>query len=76
MTQSQLQELLESEQIRTLIEGAEERGSIEHADLEAVQAEQDLSDSELEELKLELMALGHEITAPAGEGDADDKKKE
>jgi RNA polymerase primary sigma factor len=61
LTQHQLHELLESEQARLLLENAEERGYIEPADLEAFALENDLADEEVEQLTLELSALGHEV---------------
>jgi RNA polymerase primary sigma factor len=76
LTQNQLQELLEHDQIRALIEGAEERGFIQTADLDAFAVEHDLTDDELEEFKRELETQGHEIGAPAAEGDTAPAKEE
>ena len=41
LTQNQLHDLLETESARTLVEGAEERGFIEPAELEAFALEHD-----------------------------------
>jgi len=57
--------LLESEQIRAIVESAEERGFIEPAQLEAFAAELELNDDEVEELTRELERIGLEIGAPA-----------
>ncbi|MDQ3893565.1 MAG: sigma-70 family RNA polymerase sigma factor [Actinomycetota bacterium] len=65
MTHHQLHELLETEQARTLVEGAEERGFIEPAEFEAFALEHDLTEDEVEQLARELEALGFEIGAPA-----------
>jgi RNA polymerase primary sigma factor len=65
LTQNQLQELLESDQVRAIVEGAEERGYVDPADLEALAAEQELNDDEVEELTRELERTGLEIGPPA-----------
>jgi RNA polymerase primary sigma factor len=57
--------LLESEQIRAIVEGAEERGFIDPAELEAFAAELELNDEEVEELTRELERTGLEIGHPA-----------
>ena len=61
MTQNQLHELLETEQARALIEGAEERGYLEPAELEAFALEHELDDEEVEALTRELEAIGLEV---------------
>src|SRR5688500_15089000 len=61
------QELLETTQARLLVEGAEERGYIEPAELEALALELDLAEDEVAELTQELEAQGHEIGQPAAE---------
>jgi len=61
LTQNQLHELLESDQARLLIEGAEERGYIEPAELEAFALEHDLGEEEVEQLSRELETIGLEI---------------
>ncbi|HST26213.1 MAG TPA: sigma-70 family RNA polymerase sigma factor [Gaiellaceae bacterium] len=65
MTQNQLQELLESEQARVLLEGAEERGFVLPAELEAFALEHDLADEEVEQLTVELASIGIEVGPPA-----------
>jgi RNA polymerase primary sigma factor len=57
--------LLESDQIRAIVEGAEERGFVDPAQLEAFAAELELNDQEVEELTRELERTGLEIGAPA-----------
>jgi RNA polymerase primary sigma factor len=57
--------LLESDQIRAIVEGAEERGFIDPAQLEAFAAELELNDDEREELTRELERTGLEIGQPA-----------
>ena len=56
-----MHELLETDQARVLLEGAEERGFIEPAELEAFALEHDLADEEVEQLARELEAIGLEI---------------
>ena len=65
MTQNQLHELLESDQARLLIEGAEERGFVEPAELEAFALEHDLGEEEVEQLSRELETIGLEVGKPA-----------
>jgi RNA polymerase primary sigma factor len=60
-----LNELLESDQIRAIVEGAEERGFIDPAQIEAFAAELELNDNEIEELTRELERTGLEIGQPA-----------
>jgi len=57
--------LLESDQIRAIVEGAEERGFIDPVQLEAFAAELELNDQEVEELTRELERTGLEIGQPA-----------
>jgi RNA polymerase primary sigma factor len=57
--------LLESDQIRAIVEGAEERGFIDPAQLEAFAVELELNDQEVEELTRELERTGLEIGQPA-----------
>ena len=57
--------MLESEQIRAIVEGAEERGFVDPAELEAFAAELELNDEEVEELTRELERTGLEIGQPA-----------
>ena len=53
--------MLESDQIRAIVEGAEERGFVDPAQLEAFAAELELNDDEVEELTRELERTGLEI---------------
>ena len=53
--------MLESDQIRAIVEGAEERGFIDPAQLEAFAVELELNDQEVEELTRELERTGLEI---------------
>jgi RNA polymerase primary sigma factor len=57
--------LLESDQIRAMVEGAEERGFIDPAQLDAFAAELELNADEVEELTRELERTGLEIGQPA-----------
>jgi RNA polymerase primary sigma factor len=65
VTQHQLTELLESEQVKALIERSEERGFIEPAELEALVLEHELSDEETEAFTRELETSGLEVGPPA-----------
>ena len=67
MTQTQLQELLETEPARVLLEGAEERGFVLPAELEAFALEHDLAEDEVELLTRELETNGLEVREPAEE---------
>ncbi len=69
MTQNQLHELLESDHARVLIEGAEERGYVEPAELEAFGLEHDLAEEEVEQLARELETIGLEVGKPVGEAE-------
>ena len=64
MTQNQLIELIESEQVKALVERSEERGFIEPAEFEAFVLEHDLTDEETEQLTRELETLGLEVGPP------------
>jgi RNA polymerase primary sigma factor len=75
LTQHQLQELLETEPARTLLEGAEERGFVLPTELEAFALEHDLADDEVEQLTRELEAIGLEVGEPASEPDDEPAKK-
>ncbi|MGH3053911.1 MAG: sigma-70 factor domain-containing protein, partial [Gaiellaceae bacterium] len=57
--------MLESDQIRAMVEGAEERGFIDPAQIEAFANELELNADELEELTRELERTGLEIGQPA-----------
>jgi RNA polymerase primary sigma factor len=76
--------LLESDQIRAIVEGAEERGFVDPAEIEAFAAELELNDQEVEELTRELERTGLEIgqpaaaalAAPSGEAPKEEKEKQ
>ena len=78
MTQNQLIELIESEQVKALVERSEERGFIEPTEFEAFVLEHDLNDEETEQLTRELETLGLEVgQSRAGKDkDAKDAEKE
>ena len=67
MTQSQLNELLETESARTLIEAGEERGWIEPAELEAFSVENDLDEAGIQDVVRELERIGLEVREPVTE---------
>ena len=56
-----MHELLESEHARTFVEGAEERGFVEPAEIEAFALEHDLGEEDAEHFQRELEAIGLEI---------------
>ena len=79
MTQNQLIELIESEQVKALVERSEERGFIEPVEFEAFVLEHDLNDEEHEQLTRELETLGLEVgqSRPGKDKDKDaDKEKD
>jgi RNA polymerase primary sigma factor len=78
LTQNQLIELIESEQVKALVERSEERGFIEPTEFEAFVLEHDLNDEETEQLTRELETLGLEVgQSRAGkEKDTKDVEKE
>ncbi|TML15467.1 MAG: sigma-70 family RNA polymerase sigma factor [Actinobacteria bacterium] len=61
-------ELLDSDQAKALVEGAEERGHLEAVELEAFALEHDLNEAEVEELTRELERIGLEVRQPEAEG--------
>jgi RNA polymerase primary sigma factor len=75
LTQNQLHELLDSDQAKALVEGAEERGYLEPAELEAFSIEHDLNDTEVEELTRELERIGLEVRQPAAEAEKEAEKE-
>ncbi len=75
MTQNQLHELLDSDQAKALVEGAEERGYLEPAELEAFSLEHDLNSDEIEELTRELERIGLEVRQPAAEVEKEAEKE-
>ena len=76
LTQNQLHELLETEPARALLEGAEERGYLVPAELEAFALEHDLADDEVEALQRELEATGLEVREHGSESDEPEKASE
>ena len=82
MTQSQLNELIESDQVKALVERSEERGFLEPAELEAFVLEHELNDEETEQLTRELETLGLEVgqaladAAKAAAAAKDEEKEE
>jgi RNA polymerase primary sigma factor len=64
LTPNQLHELLDTDQARALVEGAEERGFIETPDFEAFVVENDLSEVEIEEVTREFERIGLEVGQP------------
>jgi RNA polymerase primary sigma factor len=76
LTQNQLHELLETEPARVLLEGAEERGYLHPAELEAFALEHDLAEDEVELLARELEATGLEVREPAEAGAEAEKAPE
>jgi len=70
LTQSQLTELFESDQIKTLIERSEERGWVDPIELEAFALEHELNDEESEQITRELEAIGLEVGQPQADADA------
>jgi len=56
--------LLETDQAKALVEGAEERGYVEPTELEAFALELDLNDQDIEELTRELERIGLDVGAP------------
>jgi len=70
LTQSQLHDLLESDQGRVLLEAAEERGYVESAELEAFALENDLAEEDMDAFARELEAMGVEL-GPRAEGAAE-----
>jgi RNA polymerase primary sigma factor len=75
LTQNQLQELLGTEPARALLEGAEERGFVLPAELEAFALEHDLADDEVEELTRELETTGLEVREAAAEAEPEAEKE-
>jgi RNA polymerase primary sigma factor len=79
LTQHQLQELLETEPARALLEGAEERGFVLPTELEAFALEHDLAEDEVELLTRELETNGLEVReepAPDAGAEAQAEKAE
>src|SRR5712691_3144836 len=75
LTQNQLHELLDTDQAKALVEGAEERGHLEAAELEAFALEHDLNEAEVEELTRELERIGLDIRQPEAETKVEKEEK-
>src|SRR4026209_1797950 len=71
-----MHELLESEHARTFVEGVEERGFVEPAEIEAFALEHDLGDEDAEQFQRELEAIGGEIRQPVEEAETKAEKPE
>jgi len=67
--------LLETDQAKAMVEGAQERGYLEPAELEAFAVELDLNETEVEELTTELERIGLEISTPAAEAEKEKEKE-
>jgi RNA polymerase primary sigma factor len=73
LTQNQLQEVFESsESVRVFVDAAEERGTVEQTDIEALVVEHDLTEIEVEDLMRELERLGVEIAQPVAAAAAEE----
>lgn len=70
MTQHQLTELFESDQIKGLIERSEENGWVDLIELEAFVLEHELNDEEAEQITRELEKIGLEVGEPQANADA------
>jgi RNA polymerase primary sigma factor len=64
LTQNQLIELFEMDQLRGIVERSEERGWVDPAELEAFATEHELAADELEQVQRELEAMGLELGEP------------
>src|SRR5438309_10379135 len=71
-----MHELLESEHARIFVEGAEERGFVEPAEIEAFALEHDLGEEDAEQFQRELEAIGLEIRQPADDPEPKAEKDE
>ena len=71
-----MHELLESEHARTFVEGAEERGFVEPAEIGAFALEHDLGEEDAEQFQRELEAIGLEIRQPVEETEPKAEKPE
>jgi RNA polymerase primary sigma factor len=67
--------LLETDQARAMVEGAQERGYLDPAELEAFCLELDLDDQDVEDLTAELERIGLEIATPAAIAEAEKEKE-
>ena len=75
-----MNDLLEHEQVRTLLENAEERGFVDQAELDALATELDIGEDEIAVLQHELEAIGLEVAVRAassrGASDGDEPEAE
>jgi RNA polymerase primary sigma factor len=76
LTQNQLTELFESEQVKALVERSEERGFVLPAELEVFILEHDLNEDEVEAVTRELETIGLEVRVPEAAPDAPEKEKD
>jgi RNA polymerase primary sigma factor len=76
LTQNQLIELFETEQLRGIVERSEERGWVEPTELEAFATELELAEDEVEQVQRELEAMGLEIGAPRPSEDEKERERE
>jgi RNA polymerase primary sigma factor len=76
LTQNQLIELFETDQLRALVERSEERGWVDPAELEVFKTEHELADDEIEQIQRELEAMGLEIGAPVQPADEKERERE
>jgi len=76
LTQNQLIEMFETDQLKALIERSEERGWVDPAELEAFALEQELADDEAEAITRELEAMGLEIGEPQADAEKDKEAAE
>jgi RNA polymerase primary sigma factor len=67
VTQTQLQELLETDWVRSLLERAEEREFVDPVELEAFALEHELGEEDVEQLRRELETLGLDVGPSAAE---------
>ena len=75
MTQNQLIELFETDQLKAIVERSEERGWVDAAELASFVTEQELGSEEIEQVTRELEAMGLEVGAPAP-SEEEEKAKE
>jgi len=80
LTQNQLTELLESDQVKAMIERSEERGFVDPTEFEAFVREHELNDDEAEQLTRELETIGLEVGQRLAEAEekrsAEERKRE
>ena len=76
MTQNQLIELFESDQVKALVERSEERGFVEPTEFEAFVLEHELNDEEQEQLTRELETIGLEVGQPLATAVVPEKEPE